>query len=167
MDRIRIEGIELHGFHGVPAAEREVGHRYRIDAVLELDLLPAARSDEVEATVDYGEVAREIIAVGTGPSVKLVETLAHRMADRVLERFPQIQAVNWYGLLAPAGTPRPIIDRLHAEVVKVMAESQTRERLRAQGGEPDSRAPAEFAEFMRAEHARWGKVIREANIRAE
>ena len=81
--------------------------------------------------------------------------------------FPQIQAVNWYGLLAPAGTPRPIVERLHAEVVKVMAEPQTRERLRAQGGEPDSRAPAEFAEFMRAEHARWGKVIREANIKAE
>ena len=81
--------------------------------------------------------------------------------------FPQIQAVNWYGLLAPAGTPRAIVERLHAEVVKVMAEPQTRERLRAQGGEPDSRAPAEFSEFMRAEHARWGKVIREANIKAE
>jgi tripartite-type tricarboxylate transporter receptor subunit TctC len=81
--------------------------------------------------------------------------------------FPQIQAVNWYGLLAPAGTPRPIIERLHAEIVKVMAEPQTRERLRAQGGEPDSRAPEQFAEFMRAEHARWGKVIREANIKAD
>jgi tripartite-type tricarboxylate transporter receptor subunit TctC len=81
--------------------------------------------------------------------------------------FPQIQAVNWYGLLAPAGTPRPIIERLHAESVKVMAEPKTREMLRAQGGEPDSRPPGEFAEFMRAEQARWGKVIREAKIKAE
>jgi tripartite-type tricarboxylate transporter receptor subunit TctC len=81
--------------------------------------------------------------------------------------FPQIQAVNWYGLLAPAGTPRPIIERLHAESVKVMAEPKTREMLRAQGGEPDSRPPGEFAEFMRAEQARWGKVIREAGIKAE
>jgi tripartite-type tricarboxylate transporter receptor subunit TctC len=81
--------------------------------------------------------------------------------------FPQIQAVNWYGLLAPAGTPRPIIERLHAESVKVMAEPKTREMLRAQGGEPDSRPPGEFAEFMRAEQARWGRVIREAKIKAE
>jgi len=81
--------------------------------------------------------------------------------------FPQIQAVNWYGLLAPAGTPRPIIERLHAECVKLMAVPETRERLRAQGGDPDSRSPEQFAEFMRAEHARWGKVIRDAGIKFE
>jgi len=81
--------------------------------------------------------------------------------------FPQLQAVNWYGLLAPTGTPRPIIERLHAECVKLMAAPETRERLRAQGGEPDARAPEQFAEFMRAEYARWGKVISEANIKAE
>jgi tripartite-type tricarboxylate transporter receptor subunit TctC len=81
--------------------------------------------------------------------------------------FPQLQAINWYGLLAPAGTPRPIIERLHAELVKVMAAPEVRERLRALGGEPDSRAPEQFAEFMRAEHARWGKVIRDAGIKSE
>ena len=81
--------------------------------------------------------------------------------------FPQIQAVNWYGLLAPAGTPRPIIERLHAECVKLMAAPEIRERLRALGGEPDARAPEQFAEFLRAEYARWGKVIREAGIKSE
>ena len=81
--------------------------------------------------------------------------------------YPQLQAVNWYGLLAPAGTPRPIIERLHAECVKLMAVPETRERLRAQGGDPDSRSPEQFAEFMRAEHARWGKVIRDAGIKFE
>jgi len=81
--------------------------------------------------------------------------------------FPQLLAVNWYGLLAPAGTPRPIVERLHMELVKVMAAPEVRERLRAMGGEPDSRAPEQFAEFMRAEHARWGKVIRDAGIQPE
>jgi len=81
--------------------------------------------------------------------------------------FPQLQAINWYGLLAPAGTPRPIIERLHAECVKLMAVPETRERLRAQGGDPDSRSPEQFAEFMRVEHARWGKVIRDAGIKFE
>lgn len=81
--------------------------------------------------------------------------------------YPQIQAINWYGLLAPAGTPRPIIERLHAELVKVTAVAELRDRLRAMGGEPDSRSPEQFAEFMRSEQARWGKVIREAGIKAE
>jgi tripartite-type tricarboxylate transporter receptor subunit TctC len=81
--------------------------------------------------------------------------------------FPFLQAVNWYGLLAPTGTPRPIVERVHAELVKVMAAPEVRERLRAQGGEPDSRAPEQFAEFLRAEHTRWGKVIRDAGIKAE
>jgi len=81
--------------------------------------------------------------------------------------FPQLLAVNWYGLLAPAGTPRPIVERLHVELVKVMAAPEMRERLRAMGGEPDSRAPEQFAEFMRAEQARWGKVIRDAGIQPE
>ena len=81
--------------------------------------------------------------------------------------MPQLVAVNWYALLAPAGTPRAIIERLNAESVKVMMTADTRERLRAMGGEPDSSTPEQTAEFLRAEYARWGKVIREAGIKAE
>jgi tripartite-type tricarboxylate transporter receptor subunit TctC len=81
--------------------------------------------------------------------------------------MPQLTAVNWYALLAPAGTPRPIIDRLNAESVKVMNTPDTRSSLAAMGGEPDSKSPGETAEFLRTEYARWGKVIREANIKPE
>lgn len=81
--------------------------------------------------------------------------------------FPQLVAVNWYALLAPAGVPRAIIERLHAESVKVLGTPETRQRLRAMGGEPDARTPEQTAEFLRAEYARWGKVIREAGIKAE
>ena len=94
MDRIRIEGIEFHGFHGVPAAEREIGHRYRVDAVLELDLREAAAADDVSLTVDYGEAARRLLEIGVGSSVQLVETLAERMCTRLLGDFPRIQAVE-------------------------------------------------------------------------
>lgn len=93
MDCIRIEGLEFHGFHGVPEAERELGHRYRVDAALELDLRPSAAADDLELTVNYAEVARTLLGVGTGPSVQLVETLAQRMADAVLQQYPLIQAV--------------------------------------------------------------------------
>lgn len=93
-DRIRIEGIEFHGFHGVPAAEREIGHRYRVDVELELDLRPAGLADDVEQTVDYTAAVRVVLETGTGPSVRLVETLAERMAGLLLERFPRVDAVE-------------------------------------------------------------------------
>jgi tripartite-type tricarboxylate transporter receptor subunit TctC len=81
--------------------------------------------------------------------------------------MPQLTAVNWYALLAPAGTPRPIIERLNVESVRVMNTPETRASLAAMGGTPDGKSPEEAADFMRAEYARWGKVIREANIRVE
>lgn len=81
--------------------------------------------------------------------------------------MPQLLAVNWYMLLAPAGTPREIIDRLNAETAKIMQSPETRERFSAMGGEPVTSTPEQTAEFLRAEYARWGKVIRDAGIRAE
>jgi len=115
MDRIRIEGLEFHGFHGVPAAEREIGHRYRVDAVLELDLRPAAAEDDVELTVDYGEVARTLIQVGTGPSVRLVETLAEGMAAAVFQQFPRVRALE----LQVAKIHPPVALQFAAAVIEI------------------------------------------------
>jgi len=76
-------------------------------------------------------------------------------------------AVNWYILLAPAGTPRAIVARLNAESVKAMAAPDIRERLAGLGGEPLSGSPEEVAVFLRKEYEQWGRVIREAGIKAE
>ncbi len=79
--------------------------------------------------------------------------------------LPGLIAVNWYGLLAPAGTPRPIIERLNAESVKAMSAPDMRARFAKLGGEVQTRNPEQAAEFLRAEYERWGKVIRDADIR--
>jgi len=81
--------------------------------------------------------------------------------------MPELQAVNWYALMAPAGTPRAIVERLHAESVKVMSPPDVQSRLRAMGGEPEARTPDQTAVFLRGEYARWGKVVKEAGIKAE
>ena len=81
--------------------------------------------------------------------------------------LPQLIAINWYVLLAPAGTPREIIDRLNTEAAKIMHTAETRERFLAVGGEPASATPEQTAEFLRVEYARWSKVIKDAGIRAE
>ena len=81
--------------------------------------------------------------------------------------LPQLIAINWYVLMAPAGTPRDIIDRLNAEVNKVMLLPDTRERLLAVGGEPATGTPEQAAEFLRTEFTRWSRVIKDAGIKAE
>ncbi len=81
--------------------------------------------------------------------------------------MPQLVAVNWYMLLAPAATPRAIIERLNTESVKAMALADTRERLAAMGGEPASATPEQAADFLKNEYERWGRVIRDGGIKAE
>ena len=74
---------------------------------------------------------------------------------------------NWFGLVAPKGTPAPVIARLHAEIVKAMAAKDTREKIAAQGGEPGGIAPAEFGRLIEEETRRWAEVISRANIKPE
>ncbi|MFU8855018.1 dihydroneopterin aldolase [Micromonospora sp. SL1-18] len=78
-DRIELTGLRAHGRHGVYDFERAQGQEFVVDAVLELDLAPAARSDEVTDTVHYGELAEKLVAVITGEPVNLIETLADRL----------------------------------------------------------------------------------------
>ena len=81
--------------------------------------------------------------------------------------LPGLVAINWYTIMAPAGTPRAIIDRLNAESVKAMSATDMREKFVAMGGDIATGTPEQTGEFLRAENDRWGKVIREANIKAE
>jgi tripartite-type tricarboxylate transporter receptor subunit TctC len=77
------------------------------------------------------------------------------------------EANNWWGILAPAGTPRPIIDRLYKDISAILSSAETHKVFGEQGAEVDKLAPAEFGPYIAAETAKWGKVIREANIKAE
>jgi dihydroneopterin aldolase len=93
MDRIALEGMVFSGRHGVRPAEREQAQEFKVDVKLETDLLEAGRSDRVEDTVDYRRVyaiAKEIVE---GESVQLIETLAYRIAERVLD-LKRVAAVS-------------------------------------------------------------------------
>jgi tripartite-type tricarboxylate transporter receptor subunit TctC len=75
--------------------------------------------------------------------------------------------MSWYGILTTAGTPKDIIARLNSEWVKIAAMPDTREKLQKVEFEPVSSTPEQFAEFIKTEIARWGKVIKEANLSVE
>jgi len=85
----------------------------------------------------------------------------------VADTLPGFNNTSWYGLLAPAGTPKAIVNRLNGEMKKAVANVEFSERLTAIGLEAASSSPAEFHAMIRAELKRWTKVIREAGITAE
>lgn len=81
--------------------------------------------------------------------------------------LPALMATGWNGLYAPAGTPQPIIARLQAELAKALAAPDIREDAKTNGWVLGGDQPEEFAAYVRAEMAKWGRIIRDANIRLQ
>jgi tripartite-type tricarboxylate transporter receptor subunit TctC len=81
--------------------------------------------------------------------------------------LPGYEAVQWYGVLAPAATPRDIITRLHTGVVRALQNPDVRQRLLNDGAEPVGSSPEEFAAYLRSETTKWAKVIKAAGIQPE
>ena len=80
---------------------------------------------------------------------------------------PKVAVSLWYGLLAPAGTPTPVIQRLNREVSRALDAPDVRERLEAQGAEPMPGTPEAFAAFMRDEMAKWAPVVKQAGVKLD
>ena len=81
--------------------------------------------------------------------------------------YPGFEVRSWYGLLAPAGTPRTIIDQLHAQIATVLRQPDVIARLASDGAEPGGDTPTEFAAYIKSEVERWGRVVKTAGIRAD
>ncbi|MGZ8198770.1 MAG: Bug family tripartite tricarboxylate transporter substrate binding protein, partial [Burkholderiales bacterium] len=80
---------------------------------------------------------------------------------------PAYAAGTWFGVVAPAGTPREIVQRLHGEIVRLLGGAELRERIATQGMEPGGNTPEEFARLVRSEIEKWRRVVKTANIRIE
>ncbi|MFT8243350.1 tripartite tricarboxylate transporter substrate binding protein [Roseomonas sp. BN140053] len=140
---------------------------YRGTAPAMTDLL----GGRVSATMANVLTARPAIEAGTArplgvtgttrvPSLPDIPTVAEA-------GLPGYAAPQWYGLLAPAGTPRPIVERLQAEAARALAAPDLRDRLAADGAEPVGNAPDEFAAQIRAEIVKWTQVAQAAGIQPE
>jgi len=112
-------------------------------------VLPHMRSGRLKA-----------LAVGSAvrsPAIPDIPTVAEA-------GVPGFEYATWYGLFAPAGTPRDIIARLNAAAAKALLASELAQPLRAQGSEPRTTTPEELARFMRVEHARWERVVKTTGL---
>jgi dihydroneopterin aldolase len=93
-DRIVIEGLSLHAYHGVMAHEGKVGQTFTIDLELTIDLKAAAKSDKVVDTVPYDKVVDCASQAFTAQRCRLIEAAAGRVADAVLDAFPRIASAK-------------------------------------------------------------------------
>ena len=81
--------------------------------------------------------------------------------------LPDYDATNWWGIVAPAGTPQAVITRLHGDISGIVSSPETRKRLENEGAEPLSMTPAEFGRFIQAETKKWSRVVAEAGMKGE
>ncbi len=81
--------------------------------------------------------------------------------------FPGFEAVTWIGAVAPAGTPRAIVSRLNSELVEIMQAPDMREKMIAQGAEPMTNTPEQFAAYVKSEIEKWAGVVKQAGIAAQ
>src|SRR5216684_1929955 len=104
--------------------------------------------------------ALALIAPQRSPALPEVPTAAEA-------GLPNFEVTTWYGILAPAGTPKTIVARLNAELVRIMHAPELKERLAAMATDPATSTPEEFGDYIKREIAKWGEVVRQAGLKAD
>jgi len=137
---------------GAQALTDVMGGQLQLVALNALELLPHLRSGKLKAIAS--------LSAHRSPALPDVPTIAE-------SGFPGFEASVWYGLVAPAGTPKPIVTQLNAAVQKALQSTEVKERLSAAGGEVTPGTPEAFATYLHSERVRYEKLIRDANIKAD
>jgi tripartite-type tricarboxylate transporter receptor subunit TctC len=83
------------------------------------------------------------------------------------EAVPGFEVVGWYGIIGPANMPKPVVDRLNTELLKILQNPEVRERIVADGSEPAGSTPEEFRKFMHADLEKWAKVVKESGAKLD
>jgi tripartite-type tricarboxylate transporter receptor subunit TctC len=117
-----------------------------------VQLLPLIKSGKLKALAVLGSKR--------SPLLPQVPTIAE-------SGVPGYEFTNWFGLVAPAQTPGPILQKIHADVSKVLQSPELRTELESMGAEVINNTPEQFAEQMRADSQKWGEVVRKANIKGQ
>lgn len=126
----------------------------------EVKMLLTSSSDTQDAAVKAGKL--KLLGVSTATPSPLMPG-----APPIGDSLPGYESTVWFGILAPAGTPKDIVARLNTEMVKIIRSPEIADRFAKAGVDPVGSSPEEFGSFLRAEVARWAKVVQDANIKAD
>jgi tripartite-type tricarboxylate transporter receptor subunit TctC len=149
------------------------GELFKAMAGVEIVHIPHKGSGEARTSVMSGQVEMMLDAITTmapmvkGDRVRALGTTGLKRST-VLPNVPTIseagvkgyEATIWLGIMAPAGTPKAIVDRLNAEIVKIVTRSDVKKAWNEQGAEPMSMTPAEFEKYLEADIAKWAKIVK-------
>jgi tripartite-type tricarboxylate transporter receptor subunit TctC len=161
---------------------RLAGYLFGQFAGIDVQFIPYKGSSDVVQGLLSGSV--DFIVDGAAPSLPLIKGGQFRalakLNSRPLSQLPDLEPLavaaglpqlddmsSWIGLVAPAGTPKPVIDRIRQEVVSIYADTAVLDRLDKAGISPVTSTPAEFDAFFRSEAQRWAKVFRDSGIRLD
>jgi len=151
----RAAGIDLQHIPyrgGSPAITDVIGGQLPLVAVNALEVLPHFKSGKLKVLA--------VLSPNRSAIFPDVPTIAE-------SGFPGFEASVWYGLVAPAATPKPIVSKLHEEVQKALQTKDVRDRMNAVGGEVVPGSADMFSQMLRAERLRYAKLVREANIQPD
>src|SRR3954469_5657692 len=137
---------------GGPALTDTIGGQVQMNVGSVIQNLPHVRSGKLKALGVGG--AKRLVALPDVPTFAQAG-------------LPGAEATNWWGIVAPVGTPAPVVERLQRDVAAILDSADTRKRLELEGAEPLRMGAPEFAQFMGAETAKWTRVVKQAGIKAE
>jgi tripartite-type tricarboxylate transporter receptor subunit TctC len=124
--------------------------------------IPLVFNDLTTAIQPYKAGRIKILGVSTVKRVPQIPEVA-----TIDETVPGYEAYTWFGVLVPAGTPQPIVDRLSRESMKILQSEEIKKRFAEVGAEPVGNSPQQFADFMAAETVKWAKVVKASGARVD
>ena len=168
-----------YGSAGLGSGGHLAGELYKQMAHIQAQHIPykgtgPALVDLIAGRYDYNFAGLQGVQthVRSGKLRGLAVTTPQRVAalpdvPAVAEAIPGYEVVGWYGVVGPAGMPAPLVERLHQELMRVLAQPDVRERIVNDGSEPVGSSPREFRDFMAADLAKWAKVVKESGAKFE
>jgi tripartite-type tricarboxylate transporter receptor subunit TctC len=168
------------GSGGNGSAAHLAGEYFKLMSKTEITHIPYRGTSPAVTDLIAGQI--QMIITGVPPTLNFVKTGKLRaLAVATSKRLPLLpdlptiseagvpgyEATQWYGVLAPAGTPKPIVAKLNAEMAKAIKGPDVREKLAADAAEPVGNSPEEFGAFIKKEIARWAPVIKASGARPE
>jgi len=169
-----------YGSPGIGSSPHLAGELFGALAKVQMTHVPYKGSPQYVVDLLAGRI--DFVIAAAGPLLPHIKTGRLRLlgvstperdpampdVPTIMEGLPGFEVVGWFGILGRAGTPAPVIRKLHAEIVRIVGLPSVKAQFAANGMETRvSASPAEFAELIRKDRERWAKVIREAGIKAE
>jgi len=173
------KGLLNYGSAGIGTGGHLAGELYKMMTGVKAEHIPYKGSGPAlmdllagQYHFNFAGIQAAQVQVRAGKLRGLAVTAPKRIAalpdlPAVAEALPGFEVVGWYGIVGPAGLPKPIVARLHDELVRILNRPDIRERIVADGSEPAGTTPEEFRLFMLADLAKWAKLVKESGAKLD